>query len=391
MIKGFFRFIKNIIIWGIFSITILFLLDLFEIIEVPEKYSVISFLKQYGIYLDIDSANAVESLITEEGKFFKKKIKVQAKNEVDLQEFNYEVPISSYTENENTYIDNSFKYYNQLDKYGKIIYDKLNQNLENMKTGIYEIDYGDIFNDLLHQENGETILNNDFQLAINALNFDNPELFYLDISKIYLITTITNKLFTGNKYSVKIGPNDGNSYVNSSFISKTGVDYAIQNVEEKKQIIENSVSGSVERQIKTVHDYLINNVEYDKSTSADNVYNIYGALVNGYSVCEGYARAFKAIMDDLNIPCIIVCGTATNSNNETENHAWNYVMIEDNWYAIDVTWDDPVIVGNGYISPTVHYKNYLKGSKKFFMNHIEDGKIIDNFSFTYPTLSENDY
>ena len=57
-----------------------------------------------------------------------------------------------------------------------------------------------------------------------------------------------------------------------------------------------------------VHDYLVNNVEYDTSISQSNIYDIYGALVNNVAVCEGYARAFKYIMDEMNIPCVLVIG-----------------------------------------------------------------------------------
>lgn len=32
----------------------------------------------------------------------------------------------------------------------------------------------------------------------------------------------------------------------------------------------------------------------------------------------------------MNIPCIIVIGKATNTKGQTENHAWNYVQINEN-------------------------------------------------------------
>ena len=74
-----------------------------------------------------------------------------------------------------------------------------------------------------------------------------------------------------------------------------------------------------------------------------------------------------------------------------ENHAWNYVRLNGNWYAMDVTWDDPIIVGNGYISKSVNYKYYLKGSNEFFTNHTEDGKIVGDANFKYPTLCPANY
>ena len=72
-----------------------------------------------------------------------------------------------------------------------------------------------------------------------------------------------------------------------------------------------------------VHDYLVDNINYDTSLSNQNIYNIYGALINRKCVCEGYARAFKYLLDELNIPCVMVIVTGTNSQGETENHAWN--------------------------------------------------------------------
>lgn len=41
-------------------------------------------------------------------------------------------------------------FYNQLDEYGKIIYKGFEENKENMKSGVYEIDFGTQFNDLLN-------------------------------------------------------------------------------------------------------------------------------------------------------------------------------------------------------------------------------------------------
>ena len=67
-------------------------------------------------------------------------------------------------------------YYSQLDVYGKLIYDKLYENKDKLKTGTYTADFGTAFDELLHEENGSETLNNSFQLAINALTFDNPDL-----------------------------------------------------------------------------------------------------------------------------------------------------------------------------------------------------------------------
>ena len=61
-------------------------------------------------------------------------------------------------------------------------------------------------------------------------------------------------------------------------------------------------------------------------------------------VCEGYARAFQVLCNELDIPCVLVDGEArTYPGDQPEDHMWNYVQIDDGWYAIDVTWNDPYV------------------------------------------------
>ena len=60
-------------------------------------------------------------------------------------------------------------------------------------------------------------------------------------------------------------------------------------------------------------------------------------------VCEAYARAFKILCNKKNIPCVLVDGYATSDSNPGEAHMWNYVQVGTNWYAVDVTWNDPYV------------------------------------------------
>ena len=141
-----------------------------------------------------------------------------------------------------------------------------------------------------------------------------------------------------------------------------------------------------------VHDYLVENLEYDTSISRSHIYTIYGALINKVCVCEGYARAFKYIMDSINIPCVMVMGEGTNSQGQRENHAWNYVQLDGRWFAIDATWDDPVVQGGGRVSNESRYKYFLKGSSTFNQDHVPSGRFTEGGKiFTYPIISSGDY
>lgn len=83
---------------------------------------------------------------------------------------------------------------------------------------------------------------------------------------------------------------------------------------------------------KYVHDTLIEQVDYHASTEMNQ--SAYSALVDGRSVCAGYARAFQYILMELDIPCYYCTGYSGG------DHAWNIVKLDDGCYNVDVTWDD---------------------------------------------------
>ena len=95
--------------------------------------------------------------------------------------------------------------------------------------------------------------------------------------------------------------------------------------------------STIER-IKTVHDYLIKRTTYDRAYyQKDNSHNhLYNILNENRAVCQGYAVAFYIFMNEIDIPCSLISGYAG------ENHAWNAVKIDGEWYFIDLTWDDPI-------------------------------------------------
>lgn len=99
-----------------------------------------------------------------------------------------------------------------------------------------------------------------------------------------------------------------------------------------------------------VHDWMIAHGRYDNNTLSQlpnfqenpNNDNPYGFLVDGVGICLGYTRTFQLFMDLLGIECITVEGAAYNN---TADHAWNQVLLDGEWYCVDVTWDDPTTSG----------------------------------------------
>jgi len=382
--------VLSLMIILIFSLTTYFCLDIFQIIEVPEKYSISRWINLTSE--ELIAIDAIEKIIPNADDIEESIIVILDSNNLDT----YQTSAPTLYDVDNgqkpsaVYSDDKF-YYNQLDQYGKIIYDKLHDNKEGLKTGRYTAEFGTTFDNLLHEDNGSDILNNAFQLSVNALTFDNPDIFYIDVTKMYLLTEITTTIFK-KTYKVSVGCNNNVSYLSNEFPTEASVKEAESKIEEIKWRVKHmSDYESVEKRIRTVHDYMVDMVDYDISVSNPNIYNMYGALVKNIAVCEGYAKAFKYIMDDLNIPCIIVCGVAKDKEGRVQNHAWNYVRIDGQWYAIDVTWDDPIIIGNGIVRKEVKYAYYLRGSDKFFEDHTEDGNIVADSNFIYPKISVSDY
>lgn len=82
--------------------------------------------------------------------------------------------------------------------------------------------------------------------------------------------------------------------------------------------------------VKFFYDKLASEVEYNEN--AENLRDIYGALVEKSTVCGGYARAFSYLCSKVGIETITMLGDF----NETP-HMWNMVRIGGNWYHVDVT------------------------------------------------------
>ena len=289
--------------------------------------------------------------------------------------------------------DNRYRHlYEQLDDTAKKIYDKLYESRENMKTGTYRIDFGNEFQILLSQADGESKLKKEYQSAIETLIYENPEIFYLDATSMYINIEKVIKI-TSTKYNVYIDNGSKPNYLAEGFNSKEDIDTYQTKIEKVRDyIVKNIKDKNDYEKIKLTHNYLRDTINYEATISKNNIYDIYGALVLRECVCEGYAKAFQYIMNEVGIDNVIVIGTGTNSMGKTENHARNYVKLDKKWYAVDVTWDDPVLIGDGIIPEKSKYKYFLKGSKTMNENHFISGKFTDGGqTFTYPTLSVEDY
>lgn len=91
-----------------------------------------------------------------------------------------------------------------------------------------------------------------------------------------------------------------------------------------------------------IYDWIVNHVDYDwthqdhgKETPRES-FTPYGGLVNHTAVCLGYATTFQLLCDLAGVECVTVPGAAFSSQ---EDHGWNMVRLNGEWYCVDATWD----------------------------------------------------
>ena len=96
---------------------------------------------------------------------------------------------------------------------------------------------------------------------------------------------------------------------------------------------------STKEKIKVIHDYIINNTNYD-TLKTNNINDAtyksntaYGVLIQGYGICSGYSDAMAIFLDKFNI---------INYKVSNDEHIWNLVYLDGKWLHLDLTWDDPI-------------------------------------------------
>lgn len=75
-----------------------------------------------------------------------------------------------------------------------------------------------------------------------------------------------------------------------------------------------------------------NKIETNRSATSRN---LIGGLLEGKCVCAGYAEIMRNILPCVGMEAVIVRGN---------DHAWNQVKINDEWFNMDLTWDRDRIV-----------------------------------------------
>ncbi len=188
-----------------------------------------------------------------------------------------------------------------------LIYTNMMDTVDEIDLSAYSLTVGelsDIFNDLI----------------------ETPELFFVERTYSYtyteedgiVISMLPEYKFTGDALKTARGEYDA--------------------------FIENAVSGigaewSDVEKLLYLHDYLALYAEYDNAIVNGDAYLL---ISTGKGTCAAYTLTYMALCEAVGIESRFV-------SSESMNHAWNVVSLDDEWYHVDVTWDDPVPDADGRV------------------------------------------
>ena len=196
-----------------------------------------------------------------------------------------------------------YPYYNMLDDTGKHVYRQIYANANAVNPSFMPVEYVT-----------SAQLRNIFAAVYN----DHPELFWMETAYACKYTK------AGQCVEIDLKFNKTTQDLSSA---KASFNEQANSILTGAQDFADTYSKE-----KYVHDQLLDKITYNSGAEMNQ--SAYSALVNGQTVCAGYARAFQYILQQLGIPCYYCTGFAG------ENHAWNIVQLSDGFYNVDTTWDD---------------------------------------------------
>ena len=252
---------------------------------------------------------------------------------------------------------------------------------------------------------------NCFNLAFGAFYLDYPSVFWMN--RMGLSYGIGYNYSTKRAYITSIVFQPGEEYYEGASGQVASYDVAVKAAKgtiEERMAEAGLDSENRYHQVKAIHEYLCDKLTYDHEAGNDLYGKDYGyahtssTAFLGYNgeykvVCEGYAKAFKVLCEQWDIPCILVIGQGGTPGSQGP-HMWNYVQMEDGfWYGMDATWDDQELstgARDEYFLAGSNTPGFVSNDGKrytFIEEHVPDMQITTGapHPFVYPELEQEKY
>jgi len=258
-----------------------------------------------------------------------------------------------------------------------------NINIENDYSLNYEFTYLEKTDDFFAKDK-EHLIN----ILYTALNNGNEHFYFFcdyenctnDVDEIISSTTI-------NYINDYIHPFNSYKIINRTIdsLGKVTIDINKFYTEEETIIVNNEIDKIISKIIKSnmsdkekitaFHNYIIDNTKYDMDYINNNSNDLHskshtaiGVLSYNKALCRGYSHTMAVFLNKLKIPNYRI------SNNE---HIWNLVKLDNKWYHLDLTWDDPVASKDIRLSTFLLISNDKLSSLNTGMHNFDKSVFIE--------------
>jgi len=193
----------------------------------------------------------------------------------------------------------------------------------------------------------------------------------------------------------------GTTYTNEINGVKTTVKYEFNYIVEQSRIdnMQNQINSAVNEFLNSledglseyertlaVYEYLIQTTDYDTSVMNKIANGLNGlkddeiirsqtiasVFIDRKTVCSGYSKATQYLLNKVGIFCVYISGSA---RGQGDNHAWNLVKIDGDYYFLDTTWGNPVSM-NPAQEKRMTYNYFLLTSREISKSHTPNDMLV---------------
>lgn len=189
----------------------------------------------------------------------------------------------------------------------------------------------------------ETYLYRQLKKRVYSIDVEEYGLGIDDISKALTVTVNSNP----DLYYVDTSRFNYYYYQDTGVVTSIMLDYANTDDEAFDRAVNEALAEVTPQmtdleKIVVLHDYLVLHTEYDfdgytSGNLSEDSFSGYGVFVKKKAVCSGYMLAYHYLLKKCGITDYYVTSTSM-------NHAWNVVKLGKNYYHVDTTWDDVVLL-----------------------------------------------
>lgn len=175
-------------------------------------------------------------------------------------------------------------------------------------------------------------LNTSFTVKYTGEKFDVKDTINNLFNYLFKKNTYVFRQVTNCEFSHVIHPNHKLIEFNLEYlIKKCEIDYYNSRVDQILKEIIGPDMCSMDK-VKAVNDYIILNTSFDDNTMGSE-YSPITILKEGKGVCQAYSLLAYKMLNALGFDVYYIRGFTT------DNHGWNLVKVDSEWYHLDITWN----------------------------------------------------